>query len=295
MRLADEARDWTARCEPLAQYGDQDGIVCLSATRGESSGADRLRRLLAAAFGSEWSAARERDLLTVAGDGKKPADSLETWLRDRFFEEHCKLFHHRPFIWHLWDGNKYGFSALVNCHKLTGPDGKGRRTLESLTYGYLGDWIDRQKAEQREGKEGADGRLAAAQDLQGQLEKVLAGEPPYDTFVRWKPLCEQPIGWEPDVEDGVRANIRPFMTAKPLNARGKNASILRVAPKIKWDKDRGKEPTREKAEFPWFWGWDSQASDFLGDSEFDGNRWNDLHYSRAVKLAARERAKGGRS
>jgi len=297
MRLADEARDWTARCEPLAQYGDQDGIVCLSATRGESSGADRLRRLLAAAFGSEWSAARERDLLTVAGDGKKPADSLETWLRDRFFEEHCKLFHHRPFIWHLWDGNKYGFSALVNCHKLTGPDGKGRRTLESLTYGYLGDWIDRQKAEQREGKEGADGRLAAAQDLQGQLEKVLAGEPPYDTFVRWKPLHEQPLGWEPDLNDGVRLNIRPFLNATLRTGGRTGAGILRWKPNINWKKDRGKEPEslRPRADFPWFWscpgdGTLDQRTDFAGGNEFDGNRWNDLHYTNDAKRAARERA-----
>jgi hypothetical protein len=147
----------------------------------------------------------------------------------------------------------------------------------------------------RTGVEGADGRVAAAEHLKRELEKILEGEPPYDIFVRWKPLHQQPVGWEPDIDDGVRVNIRPFMTAKPLNARGKNACILRVAPKIKWDKDRGKEPTREKADFPWFWGWDESTQDFAGGKEFDGNRWNDLHYSRAVKLAARERAKGGKS
>jgi hypothetical protein len=31
-----------------------------------------------------------------------------------------------------------------------------------------------------------------------------------------------------------------------------------------------------------------------GDS-FDGNRWNDLHYSRAAKEAARARQAGGKS
>ena len=46
-----------------------------------------------------------------------------------------------------WDGNKEGFHCLVNAHKLTGPDGLGRRTLEAITYSYLGDWIERQKAE----------------------------------------------------------------------------------------------------------------------------------------------------
>ena len=35
MRLADEARKWVSRCDDLAEYADEDGIVCLSATRGE--------------------------------------------------------------------------------------------------------------------------------------------------------------------------------------------------------------------------------------------------------------------
>src|SRR5690554_7589509 len=38
--------------------------------------------------------------------------SLSLWLRDKFFEQHCKLFQHRPFIWHIWDGLKDGFSVL---------------------------------------------------------------------------------------------------------------------------------------------------------------------------------------
>jgi hypothetical protein len=224
---------------------------------------------------------------------------LEDWLRERFFERHCDLFHQRPFIWHIWDGLNQGFGALVNYHKLAAPNGEGRRTLEKLIYSYLGDWIDRQRADQKAGVEGADGRVAAAEHLKRELEKVLEGEPPYDLFVRWKPLHEQPVGWDPDINDGVRINIRPFMMAKTLSANGKKqakgACILRVPPKIKWDKDRGKEPTREKADYPWFWGWDEQTEDFPGGSEFDGNRWNDLHYSRATKLDARERAKGAKS
>ena len=292
MHLADEAREWADRCAVLKDYADEDGIVCLSATRGEHSAADRLRELLSAAFGSDWSAAKERELLTIAGDGKKPAASLDIWLRDKFFEEHCKLFQHRPFVWHIWDGNKDGFHCLVNVHKLTGPDGEGRRTLEAITYSYLGDWLDRQKGDQQEGKEGADARLAAAQDLQAQLEKILEGEPPYDFFVRWKPLHEQAIGWEPDINDGVRLNIRPFMNAELRTGGKKGAGILRWKPNIKWAKDRGKEPQslRPKADFPWFWGCDGDGTktaraNFEGGSEFDGNRWNDLHYTRAAKEA----------
>ncbi|MBC2806403.1 SAM-dependent methyltransferase, partial [Rhizobium ruizarguesonis] len=152
-----------------------------------------------------------------------------------------------------------------------------------------------QRADQTAGVEGADARLAHAEHLKAELIKILEGEPPYDIFVRWKPVHEQSIGWDPDINDGVRLNIRPFMTAGTLNARGGKACILRTAPKIKWDKDRGKEPPRDKADYPWFWGWDEATIDFIGAAAFDGNRWNDLHFSRAVKQAARDRyeAKSG--
>ena len=270
---------------------DEDGIVCLPSLRGEAAASERVRELLADAFGAEWSAQKLNELLANADFAGK---LLDDWLRDGFFEQHCAMFHQRPFVWQIWDGRKDGFSALVNYHQLAASKGEGRRILDKLTHTYLGDWLDRQRADQRAGVEGADGRVAAAQHLKRELEKILEGQPPYDLFVRWKPLHQQPVGWEPDLDDGVRVNIRPFMTAKPLNARGKNACILRVAPKIKWEKDRGKEPSREKADFPWFWGWDESAPDFAGGQEFDGNRWNDLHYSRAVKLAARERAKAKR-
>ncbi len=276
----------------LEQHADVDGIVCLTATKGEAPAHERLTALLADAFGAEWSAAKLASLLSEVGFAGK---TLDDWLRDGFFEQHCALFHQRPFVWHVWDGRRDGFHALVNYHRLAAPGGEGRRTLEKLIYSYLGDWIDRQRAEQKAGVEGADARLAHAEHLRGELIKILDGEPPYDIFVRWKPLHDQPIGWDPDINDGVRMNIRPFMTARPLGAKAKGGCILRSTPKIKWDKDRGKEPNREKEDYPWFWGWDETSADFAGREKFDGNRWNDLHYSRAVKQAARDRrrAKSG--
>lgn len=272
----------------LEKHADRDGIVTLSPVKGERPAADRLTALLADAYGSEWSAAKLDSLLAQAGFAGR---TLDDWLRDGFFEQHCALFHHRPFVWHVWDGRRDGFHALINCHRLAAPNGEGRRTLEKLLYTYLGDWIDRQRADQKAGIEGADARLAAAEHLKSEFTNILGGEPPYDIFVRWKPLADQAVGWEPDVNDGVRLNIRPFMTAKTLGARARGACILRTTPKIKWEKDRGKEPQRTREDFPWFWGWDEATVDFMGEKIFDGNRWNDLHYSRAAKEAARARSK----
>ena len=89
-----------------------------------------------------------------------------------FFEQHCALFHHRPFIWHIWDGHRTGFSALVNYHQLT------HANLEKLTYAYLGDWIRRQQAAVDAGESGSDARLQAAKQLQSRLKLILEGEPP---------------------------------------------------------------------------------------------------------------------
>ncbi len=272
MELAAEQREWVRACEPLAALVDEDGIVCVPSVRGEPPAAERLRALLAAAYGDGWDEGVLARLLANANGA-----TLDDWLRNQFFEQHCKLFHNRPFIWHVWDGRKRdGFHALVNYHKLAGADGQGRRCLESLTYSYLGDWITRQHDGINRDEPGAEDRLAAAQELQTRLDAILTGEPPYDIFIRWKPLAEQPVGWEPDINDGVRPNIRPFM-ANDIPGGKKDAGVLRSKPNIHWRKDRGKEPHQPQDQFPWFWR----------DGEFTAERVNDIHLSHAEKQAER--------
>ena len=262
MDLADEQREWVNRCEVLLPYGDDDGIVCIPPVRGEASASDRLLDLLAAAYGDAWSGDVLAELLKNADHAGK---TLETWLREKFFTQHCRLFQHRPFIWHIWDGLRDGFAVLVNYHRLD------RTKMETLIYNYLGDWINRQKQEMKAGTDGAEERLAAAERLKKRLELILEGEAPYDIFVRWKPLDQQPIGWNPDLNDGVRLNIRPFLTVPDVGRRG--AGILRDKPNINWNKDRGKDV--ESA--PWH-------------HLFHGDRINDHHLTLAEKQKAREAA-----
>ena len=285
MQLAAEQREWVARCEELLSHADKDGIVCIPSVRGESPAGDRLLAFLTASFGDDWNDGALGMLLAQAGTA-----SLDDWLRNRFFEEHCKLFHHRPFVWHIHDGRRDGFHALVSYHKLAEDGGRGRQLLESLTWSYLGDWITRQRDGVRRGEGGADDRLVAAMGLQKRLAAILEGEPPFDIFVRWKPLKVQPVGWEPDINDGVRLNIRPFM-ADDIPGGKKGAGLLRAKPNLHWRKDRGKEPLtrgkrakppwleddawdpdddkelRPREEFPWFWH----------NGEFTGDRVNDVH------------------
>ena len=112
---------WPEQSNPddLDQYSDVDGIVCLPSVAGEAPAADRVQLLLAAAFDEAWSPAKLKGLLEQAGSKKK---NLADWLRDEFFKQHCALFGSRPFVWHIWDGQRDGFSALVNYHRLDRKD-----------------------------------------------------------------------------------------------------------------------------------------------------------------------------
>ena len=271
IELAAKQREWVQRCEALGPLADEDGIVCISPVRGEASAGQRLLSYLAASFGDEWSDGVLLRLLTEVG-----ARTLDDWLRQRFFEQHCKLFRDRPFVWHIWDGRRDGFHALVNYHRLAGADDRGCQLLESLTYSYLGDWITRQRDGVTRGDSGAEGRRDAALELQKRLIAISEGEPPFDIFVRWKPIDQQPIGWEPAIDDGVRLNIRPFM-ADDIPGGRRGAGILRSKPNIHWRKDRGREARKEADRFPWFWS----------NGEFTGHRVNDVHLSLAIKRDAK--------
>ncbi len=262
MELADEQREWVHRCKDLASYTDDDGIVCIPPVRGEASASDRLLNLLAAAYGDNWSNVTVAALLKSNDHADK---TLETWLREKFFTQHCKLFQHRPFIWHIWDGLRDGFAALVNYHKFDA------KLLQTLIYTYLGDWIIRQKQDIASGVDGAQERLAAAENLKKKLELILEGESPYDIFIRWKPLEKQSVGWYPNLNDGVRLNIRPFLTVSDVGKKG--AGVLRDKPNINWNKDRGKDV--ESA--PWY-------------HVFNSDRINDHHLTLSEKRETRETA-----
>lgn len=275
MELADQQREWVAQCETLARYADEDGIVCLPSVRGERPAVERLLDLLRESYAESWS----EDIPARLLGGR--STTLDDWLCNQFFDEHCKLFSHRPFIWHVSDGRKRdGFHALVSYHRLVEGGGAGRRLLESLAYSYLGDWIARQRDGVARGEAGSDGRLTAALQLRRRLAAIIEGEPPFDLFVRWKPLGEQAIAWNPDVNDGVRLNIRPFL-ADDIPGGKKGAGILRSKPNVHWRKDRGKEPPRDESNFPWFWV----------DGRFTGARVNDVHFSNAEKRTARDEAR----
>ncbi|MHB8898386.1 MAG: hypothetical protein ACYC6Y_06535 [Thermoguttaceae bacterium] len=97
----------------------------------------------------------------------------------------------------------------------------------------------------------------------------------YDIFVRWKPPEEQPIGGRRDLNDGVRMNIRLFMTVEQPGGK-RRAGVLREKPNINWNKDRGKDV--ESA--PWY----HLGLQYGGNP---GDRINDHHLTLKGKEARR--------
>ena len=248
MRLSAEARARIAEAVTLPE-ADADGLLALVPVLGERSLADRLRAYCAAAWGDAWKLDTEARLVAAACERAKDRPpkqiTLDAWLRTHAARQHAKLFHDRPFLWWVTDGRADGFCAVVHYHRLT------RANLERLAYTVLNDWIARL---------GDDPRVEAARVLQAKLARILEGEKPYDIFVRWKPVAKQPLGWEPDLDDGVRLNIRPFIEAK----------VLVHDPNVKYTVDRGKDVPSA----PWF-------------AKFNGERRNDYHTTLEEKRAAR--------
>ena len=89
------------------------------------------------------------------------------------------------------------------------------------------------------------------------------------------------MGWDPDINDGVRINIRPFMLVGDVGKKG--AGILRDKPNIKWTKDRGRDPS----DAPWY----HLGLQYGGTK---GDRINEHHLSLAEKQAARDAAGDGK-
>jgi hypothetical protein len=98
---------------PWPAMSDDVGIVCLPAVRGEKPAHERLLALLIDAWETAEPGSWKPSILdNLLADADCAGKALGVWLREKCFEQHARRFHHRPFIWHIWDGLKDGFGAL---------------------------------------------------------------------------------------------------------------------------------------------------------------------------------------
>ncbi len=224
--------------ESLPEWADDDGIIPLTDGLGEPTLLDRIRNRFGADFGEEKESSIESEFANIVG---KP---LERWLEEDFFARHVKQFKNRPIAWHIVSDpsvvnhragpsgkgkmkggkkkQKPAFSVMVHYHRFVDGD-KGYGKLLLLKNKYLEKLMSqtRSELESLRGKGDdpkifdriaeLDRKLLELEDFRERLERIQEGKDPESRiFVRWKSAEEQPQGWRPDINDGVKINIAPW-------------------------------------------------------------------------------------
>ena len=197
---------------------DDDGIVPLVPCGDEQPLDQRARGLLDEWFGADRGHAIESEINNELGARK----TMESWFAKDYFKFHVSLYKKRPIFWHITteDGS---FGVIVHYHRFS------RDRLDRLRSHYLFNHIQRLQsaigvARAGTSPEGRDQLLAleqnldAARTLDEKLRQIAEGDG-YRIQVPWKSAAEQPKGWNPHLDDGVKVNIGPFQEAGVLAVR----------------------------------------------------------------------------
>jgi hypothetical protein len=175
---------------------DQDGILPLVEGTGQATALDLLRERLEATFGAEAAFRLEDDAGRVLG---KPVGD---WLDGDFSQWHTRLYKRRPVIWHI-ASPRGTFGALVYYHKLD------RDTLPKLRNVYLRtlrDGLGRELERARAEKD-----YKAVDRLEGALDDLTVLDERLGRVIE--------AGYDPVIDDGVKANILPLQEAEVLRHR----------------------------------------------------------------------------
>jgi hypothetical protein len=196
---------------------DPDGIIPLVPCGDEPVAEERVRTRLVRQFGDDGADAFLADLRRYT------KRDLADWIRKDFFKAHTRRFKNRPIAWHL-RSPEGAFEAIVLYHRLS------RETLAKLRVTYAGDRLKRLRADQQRAKDRGDtGTVTqlqlAIEDVEAfrrTLEAIERGdELKHRIRCRWKNETEtgRPGPYAPDIDDGVKVNLRPFQETGLLAAR----------------------------------------------------------------------------
>ena len=200
-----------------ADLVDADGIIPLVPCGDEPVAEERVRTRLVRQLGDDGADAFLADLKRYT------KRDLADWIRRDFFKAHTKRFKNRPIAWHL-RSPEGAFEAIVLYHRLS------RDTLAKLRVTYAGDRLARLRADQQRAKDANDSRTVT--DLQVAIEDVEAfrttlaaieqgTELKHRIRCRWKDETDTGRSgpYAPDIDDGVKVNIRPFQESGLLPAK----------------------------------------------------------------------------
>ncbi len=172
---------------------------------------------LEAEFGVEGRDESEREFRTYVGR------DLKEWLHRDFFKRHIQQFKQRPVVWHFVSGGhpsgrapERAFEAFVRYHALS------RETLQTLRATYAGGLIERLRANAERDAARASAfqiQIEEVEEFRAALARIERGETLKDRIrCRWKGETDdgRPGPYAPDLDDGVKVNIRPFQEARLL-------------------------------------------------------------------------------
>jgi hypothetical protein len=146
--------------------------------------------------------------------GQVMGRDLGEWLRKDFFKRHVQQFKQRPIAWHLASPERT-FEVFVLYHQLS------LATLQTLRTRYAGGLIEKLRVDLARAKERKDeaalrriqAQIEDIEDFRERLAKIERGsELKARIRCRWKGEEAQgrPGPYAPDIDDGVKVNLRPF-------------------------------------------------------------------------------------
>jgi len=193
---------------------DDDGIIPLVPCGNHRTAEELIRIRLERDFGEEGAEHSLKEFRQWVGR------DLGDWLRREFFKRHVQQFKQRPIAWHLVSPNRT-FEAFLLYHKLS------RETLQRLRAQYAGGVIERLRADQERARTRGSGdevtqlqlQIEDVEEFRSRIEKIERGdELKYRIRCRWKgeEATGRPGPYAPDIDDGVKVNIRPFQEAGVL-------------------------------------------------------------------------------
>jgi len=205
-------------CAKRVIDSDHDGIVPLVKSSNEPPLEERVLTELGKVVGTDRLHEFEGEIaseLRKRVPGHKRADSVGDWLTNVYFEYHARLYKNRPIYWHLASSQQAdpAFGVIVHYHRF------GKDALRKLRGSYVRGSLER--FERDLGYARAENRTEDALELQRKIEEVRAFDKKLQDLekgnfpirVPWKEEAQQPKGWDPDIDDGVKVDILPLQSA----------------------------------------------------------------------------------
>lgn len=212
---------------------DEDGIVPFASTSEEPSLLERIHDKIEQLFPHQAGTQTEAQIVNELKrrvKGYRRLESIAAWLEDAFFDYHVSLYERRPVIWHVAScptgEGAAAFGALIDYHRFD------RNNMAKLRGTYLRDHINHLRREaalasqegRREDQIELQAKLEEATALDERLRHVQEGrhegeegdERDFRILTPWKSPQQRPVGWNPDIDDGVKVNIEPLQKAGVL-------------------------------------------------------------------------------